>query len=128
VTTVTITYSGAIANDEAFYWEVEKGSGGTWVADGSGNHVNVGSVSSSTATGAAVTPTGSQDFCAAHIDITTNITANPKAGNAFIYTGTTTNFTTGGGATSLLTQSSSAQNPAWSATSGTFNSSTGCFK
>jgi len=110
------------------YWEVEKGSGGTWAADGSGAHQNATAVAGGSATGAAVTPTGTQDFCAAHVDITTIITANPAAGNAFIYANSGSGFSSGGGATSLLTQSSSAQTPVWSASSGTFDSSTGCFK
>src|SRR5208282_1157956 len=128
VTTVTITYSGAIVNSEGMYWEVEKGSGGTWAADGSGAHQNATAVAGGSATGAAVNPTGTQDFCAAHVDITTHISANPAAGNAFIYANSGSGFSSGGGATSLLTQSSSAQTPVWSASSGTFNSSTGCFK
>lgn len=128
-TTVTISYSGAVTTSEGFYWEVQKGSGASWAADG-GAHVNAGTTSGTTSTGAAVTPTGTQDFCVGHIDVSgSGVSANPLSGNAFVYPGTTPDFSgTGGAAASLLTTSSSAQTPQWTTSTGTFNSSTGCFK
>jgi hypothetical protein len=129
VTTVTVTLSGSATNVEGMYYEVEKGNGGTWAVDnsGSGAHVSNGSVSSSTATGASITPTGTADFCVANVGVSNQVTANPKSGNAFIYPGVIFSNTSDA-ATSLLTTSSSAQTPAWTDASGTFSSSTVCFK
>lgn len=129
-TSVIVCYSGATVNSEAEYWEVEKGGGGTWALDNSGNgaHVANGTVSSGTATGASITTTGVQDFCVGHIDSANNVTANPKSGNAYTFYGAGTTFTSGGAVASLLTVTDAAQTPAWSISSGgAFNESSACW-
>ncbi|HEY1648964.1 MAG TPA: hypothetical protein VGF96_13365 [Terracidiphilus sp.] len=128
VTTITITYSGAVTNAEAMYWEAEKGNAGTWAIDnsGSGNHIH-GTVSSGTATGAAVTTSGAVDFCIANVSESgTGVSANPKSGNAFVYPGDIFSDT-GDAAASLLSATAGSQTPAWTSGSGTYNGSTACF-
>lgn len=125
-TTATITLSGSASNVEAYYWELAKGNGGTWTRDVS-NSISSGTVSGGTAIGASVTTTGTQDFCAANVGVASSISANPKSGNEFIYPGTI--FTgTSDAATSLLTTTAGAHQPAWSDASGAFSSTTACWK
>ena len=126
VTTITVVYSGATTNSEVMYYEVEKGSG-SWATDGA-NKVHAGASCSTTCSGGAITPSGTFDFCIAHLaSAGTGVTANPKSGNAWLYTGNI--FTnTGSAATALLTNSMSAQTPSWTAGAGTINSSDACFK
>jgi len=134
-TTITITYSGAITTADAAYWEIAKGAATTWAADGNGAHVSNGASCSTTCTGASVTPTGTQDFCLAIIETSgTGVTVNPKTGNAAWTAGyapqptASVAFTSGGAATALLTNASTARTPTWTTAAGTFNESTGCFK
>ena len=127
VTTVTVVYSGTTTISEVQYWEVEKG-GGTWATDGAAS-VHNGASCSTTCSGGAITVTGSPkpDWCLAHLSTAgSGVTANPKSGNAWIYSGTV--FTTGNAATSLLAISSSAQTPQWTAGAGVINASDACFK
>lgn len=127
VTTVTVVYSGATTNNEVMYYEVQKGAGGGWATDGA-NAVHNGASCSTTCSGGSITPTGNPDFCIGHIaSAGTGVTANPKAGNAWIYTGNVFS-NTGSAATSLLTTSGSAQVPSWTAAAGAINSSDACFK
>jgi len=129
-TTLTITFSGAITNAEAQFYEVRKGSGGTWAGDGNGVTTNNGTVASSTITGPSITPsagTPSGDFCAAIATVSNSITANPASGNAWQFGGTSFS-NTGDAATSLLTIGTSATNPTWTDASGTFNVSEACWK
>jgi hypothetical protein len=131
VTTVTITYSGAITNAEAIVYELQKGSGGTWSVANSGNGAIVtnGSVASSTATGASITPTAAATFCASLFGVSNAVSAAPKSGSAWVYpsgAGTIFSHTTDG-AVALLTTSTSAQAATVTDASGTFNNSTACF-
>ena len=126
VTTVTVVYSGTTTNSEIMYYEVEKASG-IWAADGIGAKVHNGA-SCTTCSGPAITPTGTIDFCIAHLATGGTVSANPASGNAWQYTGTAPAFTSGGAATSLLTNLTTAQTPVWTASAGVINSSDACFK
>jgi hypothetical protein len=129
-TTLTITFSGAISNAEAQFFEARKGNGGTWAGDGNGVTTNNGTVASSTITGPSITPsagTPSGDFCAAIATVSNSISSNPASGNSWQFGGNI--FTnTGDAATSLLTTGASATNPTWTDASGTFNVSEACWK
>ena len=128
-TTVTITFSASASNTEVTYWELVKGTGTSWATDGT-TPVHLGSVSSSTASGGSVTTTGSADFCAATFGVSGTVSAAPLSGNEFIYPNAgASGYSDGAGASvSLLTTSATAHQPKIGVNSGTFNSSTGCFK
>ncbi len=135
-TQITVVYSGTTSagGNEHAYWEVSSGSGNAWVLDpvGGGGHVNAGSTSSGTSSGATVTTLGTNDFCVGHIDVSgTGVTANPKSGNSFIYAvepTASTAFASGGAANALLTVTATGQQPVWTTSAGTFNEATACFK
>lgn len=132
-TTLDVVTSASVANLEFAYWEVAKGSGGSWAADTNTTSAKKqnATVASSTATGGSVTTVGTNDFCAAIVTVSNGVTANPKAGNEFIYAGAsaTALFSgTGDAATSLLTTTAASHTPTWSDASGTFNSSMACIK
>lgn len=129
-TSVIICYSGAVTISDGQYWELQKGSGGSWALDNSGNgaHIANTTYSSTTITGPSITTTGAADFCSAIAETTTSVTANPKSGNSFVYSGSALTLASGGAASSLLTVTAAAQTPVWSASNGTQNSSLACFE
>lgn len=123
-TTVTLKLSGAFTGFEAVYYEVSKPSG-TWGVDVANNKSNT--AAAGTATGAAVTPTGSaEDFCVGSISVSGSTTSVPKSGTAWIYDPWI--FASGDGYMAYLTSSKAAISPQTSVGSGTYQGSTACFQ
>lgn len=120
-TTVTITYSATATNREAAIWEVQ----GLSAFDG-GNAL-AGTVASSTITGAAVTTTSTNGFCAALTAVSNIVTASPKAGNEFIDGSGIWSNTTDAWA-GLISTSAASHTPTWTNSSGTYASSTACLR
>jgi len=130
-TTVTITFSGSATNVEAMYEEVQKGGGGSWVADGANRIISGAGDGSGVDSGPPVTTTGSADFCLANIGVVDEIDSAgfPAAGNEFTYGGVWFS-NTADSAVSLLTTTAGVHTPAWTdiATGDGFSSSAACFK
>lgn len=128
-TSLNVIASNSVTGIEAVYWELARTSGSWAQCSTAANKVSNGTVASGTATGGAITPTAAQSFLAGLMTISSSTTANPAAGNAFIYTAGSVTFpTSGDSANALLTTATTSQNPAWSTNAGTFNSSTACFQ
>ena len=123
-TSVTVTFNATNHNNfNVWFWEVSGFSRAVFdKAASAGSGVQAGG----TATGAAVTTTGTREFVVG-LDMTSaNVTANPKAGNEFIYGGYVGND--GNGACSLITTSPASHQPVWTDNGSSFAGSTAAFK
>jgi hypothetical protein len=124
-TTITVTWSGAAGTffKDIFFWEV---NGLISPIFGSGNHINQGTQSGGTATGASVTTVLSQGF-AVGVDSTNGaVSANPASGNAFT-SGGNINATSDNAGCSLIVAAAGTYNPAWTDSGTVFASSTAVF-
>lgn len=123
-TTVTATLSAPPFNVTLEFWEV---SGFINPGPDVAASISSGVQSGGAATGAAVTPSSSNDFIVAGDSTNGDVTVNPKAGNVF----TSGGDITGGGFTgyvSYISTSTASAQPAWTDDGTSFVSETAAFK